>query len=426
MLSAPLIGGVFNLEHGRGFWLNFSIAMGFVALSMMGAQFVLVSRMQWVSQPIGMDALLAFHKGMAYVATAFAFAHPTILFIQDDKYWPLLNVFTSPLRAKFAVAATLALILLMVFSIFRQQLRMRYKIWQMLHWLLALVAVVGSFMHALLVNYYLKDPWEQMIWMVLSGVFVALALVVRVVKPVLRFRRRWQVESVQPGVAGTATVVLKLVNLASYGRHGFVFKAGQFAWVTARRSPFALTYNPFSIASSACVQDRIRFTIKAHQGFSAEVADLKVGEWVYVDGPHGTFYLDGDSDSDDAPLVLIGAGVGITPLLSMLETLADQRSLRPCHLWLANKDATSIVCEPQIEALRQLLNLQVVLVFSAPADGPKQRLDEDFVRQHLPPDHLQASYFVCGPNALMDMAETLLPALGVPRHQIHTERFGMV
>ena len=62
VLSAPLIGGVFNLAHGRGFWLNFSVALGFVALSMFGGQFVLVSRMQWVTRPMGMDALMAFHK----------------------------------------------------------------------------------------------------------------------------------------------------------------------------------------------------------------------------------------------------------------------------------------------------------------------------------------------------------------------------
>jgi predicted ferric reductase len=115
VLSAPLIGGVFNLAHGRGFWLNFSVALGFVALSMFGGQFVLVSRMQWVTRPMGMDALMAFHKRMAYVATVFALVHPTILFIKDEKYWPLLNVWTSPLRAKLAVAAVVALLLLVLF-----------------------------------------------------------------------------------------------------------------------------------------------------------------------------------------------------------------------------------------------------------------------------------------------------------------------
>ena len=105
VVVAPLVGGVLNLAHGRGFWLNFSIALGFVSLSMFGAQLVLVSRLAVVAQPLGMDGVLRFHRQMAYVATVFALIHPLILFTIDAKYWPLLNIFTSPLRAKFAVAS---------------------------------------------------------------------------------------------------------------------------------------------------------------------------------------------------------------------------------------------------------------------------------------------------------------------------------
>lgn len=423
VLSAPLIGGVFNLAHGRGFWLNFSVALGFAALSMLGGQFVLVSRMQWLSRPMGMDALMVFHKRMAYVATVFALVHPVILFIKDEKYWPLLNIFTSPLRAKFAVTAVVALLLLIGFSVYRQPLRMSYRLWQLLHWLLALLVVLASFAHVVLVNYYLREHWQQVIWTMLSIVFILLLITVRVIRPWMRYRQKWRVLRVHADTTETTHIVLKLSHPQAYGSSGFQFKAGQFAWLSAWRSPFTLTYNPFSMDSSAWARDTIGFTVRSHSGFSAEVRKLRVGQTVYVDGPHGSFYLD---DEETAPLVLMGAGVGVTPLLSMLQTLADQNSKRQCHLWLANKNPFVVVGGQRIDELCYALNLDVIHVFSKPAFGKAQRLDKHFVVSHLPTSYLHASFYICGPDALMDMAENVLQALGVPAQQVHTERFEMV
>jgi len=108
---------------------------------------------------------------------------------------------------------------------------------------------------------------------------------------------------------------------SSYGSKGFNFRAGQFAWILMFRTPFAITYHPFSFSSSAEQPDRIHFTIKAFGEFTHEVERLEPGEIVYLDGPYGSFSLEDDAD---APLVLIGGGVGATPLASMLETLADR------------------------------------------------------------------------------------------------------
>lgn len=426
VVSVPLVGGALNLEHGRGFWLNFSIALGFLSLSMLGAQFVIAARMQVVSGPIGMDAALAFHKAMAYPATVFALVHPTVLFVLDTKYLQLLNVFTSPLRAKFALLSCLALIALVLLSIFRRRLRVSYKVWQISHWLLALTVLVAAMTHVLLVNYYLKDPWQRVVWQVLTLLFVGLGLWVRVLKPLLRYKRRWRVLQVTPHADGTVSLELELVNKASYGPRGFQFKAGQFAWITARNSPFAFSYNPFSISSSAELTDRLGFTIKVHEGFSAEVAHMQRGDILYVDGPYGGFFLDREQS---APLVLIAAGVGVTPLVSMLETLADQQSTRPCYLWLANKNEESIVCQSQIERLQARLSLAVTHLFSKPLQTAYRsgaRLDQAFILRHLPKTAKPASYFICGPTAMMEMAEQSLLQAGVAAHQIHRERFGIV
>jgi len=213
---------------------------------------------------------------------------------------------------------------------------------------------------------------------------------------------------------------------SSYGSKGFNFRAGQFAWILMFRTPFAITYHPFSFSSSAEQPDRIHFTIKAFGEFTHEVERLEPGEIVYLDGPYGSFSLEDDAD---APLVLIGGGVGATPLASMLETLADRGDRRPCVLFLANRDLDSRTCGAQVDALAGRLDLTIVDVLGDPPPGwtgESGFLNRGVLDRHLPDDPQRAEYFVCGPPGLMDAVDAALDDLDIPAAHVHAERFGMV
>jgi predicted ferric reductase len=430
----PLPLGLINLDPGRGFWTNLSVAFGFVGLSMFGLQFVMAARSSVVSHPIGMDIVLRFHRQMAYLATVLVFAHPIMLFLLDRRYFDLMNVVTSPLRAKFAVTACAALLLVIGLSVFRQRLRMRYDSWQLTHAILALIVVVTALVHVVLVGYYVRQWWEQGLWIAFSAAFIALGVWVRIVKPILRRRRRWTITKLVHEPGGATTIALELANTAAYGARGFHFEAGQFAWILARSSPFALTYHPFSLSSSADEPYRLSFTVKQYEGFSREVAELKVGESVYLDGPFGSFVL-----PENQPLVLVAAGVGVTPLLSMLETLADRSSTLPMTLWLGNRDEASITCREQLDALQPRLNLEIVHVLSRPSEhwtGATGHIDEAFVREQFvregdvqpgqPGSLMDRTFMMCGPARMMDAVERALAEAGVAGSRIRSERFEMV
>src|SRR4051812_33053556 len=132
LAMAPLIiVGSAHPPAGRPFVVELSVALGFVGLAMMGLQFALIARFKPVAAPFGIDALTKFHKQVSYVALTFILAHPILLFIQNgSKYLPLLNVFTAPWRARFAVAATLLLLALIGLSAGRKRLRLSYETWQ--------------------------------------------------------------------------------------------------------------------------------------------------------------------------------------------------------------------------------------------------------------------------------------------------------
>ena len=423
---APLVLAWSGMEPGRGFLIDFSVALGFVGLSLMGLQFLVAARFQSVAAPFGMDVLLQYHRQIGYVSLLFILAHPLLLFVADTGYLALLDVTTAPLRAKMAVTSTVALLVLVALSVWRKKLRIGYELWQLTHGVLAFVVVAAALTHVLLVGYYVNEPLEIALWLWMLVVFVGLILWVRLVRPLELRSKAWRVEDVIPERGDIRTIVLKPSRLHARKFDGFPFEPGQFAWITVGKSPFAITRHPFSISSSAEKTERVALSIKAAGDFTREIGHLKPGATAYLDGPHGAFTM----DRHDGPgFVFIGAGVGITPLMSMLRTMADRNDLRPCYLFFGNREWESVAFREEIEELKSRLNLEVVHVLSRPPEGwegDKGRIGAAVLARHLPKRYQRLQYFICGSDSMMDATEDALVHLGVPKRRVHSERFGMV
>jgi ferredoxin-NADP reductase len=128
---------------------------------------------------------------------------------------------------------------------------------------------------------------------------------------------------------------------------------------------------------------------------------------------------------------LIGGGVGITPLRSMILSLQERGDVRPVVLFYGARDEDDLTFDEELTALdAQMPNLTVVRVLSQPSEawtGERGYITADVLRRHLPEKLLaRFQYFICGPGVLMDAMEAALPALGVPVDRVHTERFEMV
>jgi predicted ferric reductase len=423
---APLVLAWSGMEPGMGFLINFSVALGFVGLSLMGLQFIIAARFQSVAAPFGIDVLLQYHRQIAYTSLLFILAHPLLLFVADTGYLALLDLTTAPLRAKMAVTSTVALLIMVALSIWREKLRLSYELWQLTHSVLAFVVIAAALTHVLLVGYYVNEPLEIALWLWMATVFVGLILWVRVVRPLELRSKAWRIEDVVPERGNICTIVLKPSRLHARRFDGFLFEPGQFAWITVDKSPFAITRHPFSISSSAEKTERVALSIKAAGDFTQKISYLKPGASVYLDGPHGAFTI----DRHDGPgFVFIGAGVGITPLMSMLRTMADRSDPRPCYLFFGNREWEGVAFREEIEELKGRLNLEVVHVLSRPPEGwegNEGRIDAAVLARHLPERYQRLQYFICGSDSMMDATEDALVHLGVPKRRVHSERFGMV
>lgn len=423
-LSVAPLGLCFTeVMPSRGFVVDFSVALGFLALSVLGLQFALAARFPRATAPFGIDAVLHYHRQISFLAVLAAFGHPVLLFLASEHYRRLLDIAHDPVRAKLAWLSVTALFVLMVTSMWRRALRISYPVWHLLHSLLGVLIVLAALGHAFLVDYYLSEPWVRLVWVVYAGAFLWLAVWVRLVKPLRLWRRPWRVAELWPEPGGSVTVGLEPAHRRRH--EGFSFQAGQFAWLLPGRTPFTLTYHPFSISSSA-LRPRVEFTVKQVGAFTGSFRRLKVGDRVFLDGPHGSFTLERHPGMG---FVFVATGVGVTPFLSMLATMADRRDQRPVWLVLGNRSEDQITGIRQLERLRDQLNLTTVHVISRPSGewpGERGRIDAELLARQLPRHYRSLQYFICARPETVRSVETALRSLAVPRDRIHSEQFGMV
>ena len=422
---APLVLAVGqDRPPSRSFLVEFSVALGFVGLSILTLQFALIARFKAVAAPFGIDVLQQYHVQITFVGLAFALAHPVLLFVADSKYLPLLNLATAPWRARFAFISVVALLVLVGLSVWRRALHLSYEWWQATHGLLAVIVVLFALLHASLVGYYVTGLLRRVVYDGYIGTLILLLVWIRLVSPLIRLRRPWRVVRVDADRGGTSTLVIEPV-----GHQGFRFDPGQFGWIAVGRSPFAITQHPFSFSSAADPPPGgpVAMTIKAAGDFTKTVPDVTPGTRVYLDGPHGVFSM----DRRQAPgYVFIAGGVGVTPLYSMLLTMREREDVRPVTLFYASATWDDVVFRDELAELSESMpNLRVVHVLERPPEGwtgESGYITPDVLRRHLPSQYRRYEYLICGSSVMMDAMEKALTEVGVPFRQVSTERFDMV
>lgn len=407
-----------SLPPARGFLIELAAGLGFIALAMLLLQFPLSGRFRRIAPFFGTDSVLQFHRQAAYVATAFVLLHVILMLAADPRHLAFLDPRVNLLRAVFLAGVLIALVLLIVLTLWHQEIGLNYEWWRLSHAVLALGVVGVGLIHMLQVGRYAAAPWYRGLWI---GITLLLALTlfqVRLVRPLLFRRRPYRVAEVSPERDNTWTLTLE-----PDGHDGFRFLPGQFAWIILGQSPFSIEQHPFSFASSAEAA-RPAFAIKETGDFTSRIKETAPGTIAYVDGPYGAFSID---LFDAAGAVFFAGGIGVAPIMSMLRTLADRGDSRPLVLIYGNPNWEDVAFREEIEQLQMRLRLTVAHVLSDPPPGwtgPTGYITEEVLDRYLPEDPAgRYHYFVCGPPPMMDAVEPLLLSRGIPRSRLHSERF---
>ncbi len=405
---------------GREFWREFAVAVGFVGLSLMGLQFVPTARLPFLCCVFPIDTMYFVHHATSVVSLGFVLAHPLVLILGNPNFLRLLNPATSPWRAMSGVLSALVAFVLVAASVLRKDLKFIYEPWRMTHGLLSVVALALALVHIFQVNHYTAMPAQRLLWIVLAILWTTMVLWARIVKPILMLKKPYMLKEVRQERCDSWTLVLQ-----PDGHSGLTFKPGQFAWLAVERSPFDIRQHPFSFSSSAERQGVLEFTVKELGDFTSTVKDIAPSARLYVDGPYGTF----GPDFEESPAyVLLAGGVGVTPIMSILRTLADRGDKRPLTLFYGNPSWEDIIFREEIEQLESKLNLQVVHVLENPPegwDGESGFITAQILDRHLPADREAPAYFMCGPLPMIRAVEAALQKVGVPLSRVHSERYEM-
>jgi len=205
---------------------------------------------------------------------------------------------------------------------------------------------------------------------------------------------------------------------------GFRFLPGQWVDLSIELDGIPHTAG-YSITTSPIYQGEIELAIKAsarHPVARWVHEAARVGDQVKVTQGQGPFvYLPEMSDN----VVLIGGGVGITPLLSIFRHVRDARLPTQAHLVYSVSDSREILFREELEAaVRAHDNLHLSITVTQPDanwHGLTGRIDP--VKLHaldVPDDTL---YYLCGPKGMVEDMSALLHGLGVPMNRIIFEKW---
>ncbi|KAJ0422696.1 globin-like protein [Aspergillus carlsbadensis] len=194
--------------------------------------------------------------------------------------------------------------------------------------------------------------------------------------------------------------------------------------ISVRRDPGLNTANPDAPANPGYVSNILH-------------ASVNVGDVVKLSHPYGDFRL--ENPGATSPLVLISAGVGLTPLTAMVNSLTSTSTstsnTRPIHFIHGAHTSASRAFAPAIAALAENIpNLRTTNFLTVPGEGEKEGVDYDHVG-HVDVSKLDgekdlflsdkdAEYYVCGPTGFMVETKKALVASGVDEARVHVELFG--
>ncbi len=199
----------------------------------------------------------------------------------------------------------------------------------------------------------------------------------------------------------------------------FKYRAGQF--LTFKVPHDSGTFNRCYSLSSAPEMDgpRLKVTVKRVEGGKGSNwfnDALKEGGSLHVMPPAGRFVL---KDSGTAPLLLFGAGSGITPMMSLIKS-ALMAGTRRIRLFYANRDKPSIIFDKELVDLLTSHATRLEVIHHLDAEQGLTTADEILAAMR---DFEGAEAYLCGPGPFMTLVERTLIDAGMPRDKVLVERF---
>jgi predicted ferric reductase len=309
-----------------------------------------------------------------------------------------------------ALAGFILMVMAGVTSYKKARAKMSYETWWIIH-IYTYVAIAASFMHQILNGQmFVNHPLNRFYWTTLYVLMAASIIVYRFGIPIVRsLRHNLVVEKVVIEGPGIISIIMKGRKL-----HKLAAEGGQFfSWRFLTRG-HALMSHPYSL-SAAPTESHLRITVKDLGDHSRSVAFLKPGTRVFVEGPYGAFTA---GRATMKHIVLIGGGVGITPVRALLDEFKNGVQIDLIYRVSREEE---VVLREEIDFLQKNSGgtIRVHYLVGSRREHP---MDAKTL-QKLVPRIADSDIYICGPGPLVETVKAAAADLGVPKNRFHDEAF---
>ena len=417
-------GGITDLGGWATGLTSLGRVTGLVAAVLLLAQVLLMARVPVLERAFGQDRLVRIHRLVGLTSFNLMVAHVVLITwgyaagsvtAAPATLWDLVVNYPGML---LAAAATLCLVMVVATSIRAARRRLRYESWHLMH-LYAYLGVGLAIPHQLWTGAdFTSSPGRQVFWWTAWAACAGSVLVWRVALPVWRnLRHDLRVAAVVPEGPGTVSV-----HVTGRDLHRLPVEAGQFLTWRFLGRPGRTRANPYSL-SAAPDGRSLRITVQDVGDGSGAAPGLDVGSRVWVEGPYGRL---SPRVRRNRKVLLIGAGVGITPLRALAEGLA----YAPGDAVLLHRWSDEPIFADELIALARHRGL-VAWGIPGPRRAPDSWLGSGIeaptdlaALTSWVPDVAERDVYVCGPAPWADLVVRDLRAAGVPEQHVHVESFG--
>jgi len=382
-------------------------------------ELVLIARVPWIERRYGMDRLLRWHRVTGFVSVVLLSAHvlfttlgyaiPRQVGAVDQfgnfiLYWPNMLTATVGFALIMAVAVT---------SIRAARRSLSYETWHFIH-MYAYLGVALAFAHQLTGGSdFATDRLAVAYWVLLNLATVAALIGFRWVTPI------WRALYHRLRIAAIGTEGPGVVSIRVEGRHldRLTAASGQFFIIRVLRRDRWWKAHPLSL-SAAPNGRSLRFTVKALGDDSTWMQQIPIGTRIMAEGPYGSFHAD---DDPVEKVLLIGGGIGITPLRAIFESI-ERAPGQVTLLYRAHSHSDAILLDELQEiADRRGFRLHV----SQSIDRRRQNASpfSASALRHTVPDIADRSIYICGPPELISAACNGARRAGAHPKNLHYERF---
>jgi predicted ferric reductase len=377
---------------------------------------VLVARVPLLERSIGMDRFMSWHRKLGPAALVLIAAHVVLVtagYAADaatsylGQTWDFVRTYPWMLPA---MGGFVLMVMGGLTSWRVARRRMRYETWWVTH-LYFYLAIALAYLHQVIYGQqFVTHAWARAIWIGMYVVTLALLLVFRVGAPLwLSLRSDLRVHSVVRESADTISIWIE-----GRGLDRFRLRGGQFFGFRFLTRDGWWQSHPSSVSAGSSSRF-LRITVKDLGDHSRSLASLRPGTRLLVEGPYGTFTAD---DRRTDRVVLIGGGVGVTPVRAILDDLPPDVEID--FLYRAPR-SDALVLRGELEDIAAHRGRSMRLRYLVGSRRSYPITARTLL--HLVPDIATADVYTCGPADLVAAVHEAARVIGVPESRIHDEAF---